>query len=100
MIDHLQKRFGDHLETINRLRQDNEMFAEMCAHYEELCTWLTARTSEQELTTEERSQARELIEELQSEISETRRSNQNKRRRRIRSQPNISQKEKNKPARH
>ena len=70
MIDHLQRRFGDHLEAINKLRQDNEMFAEMCAHYEELCTWFSARTSVQELTPEERYQARELIEELQSEISE------------------------------
>ncbi len=70
MIDHLQKRFGDHLETINQLKQDDELFAEMCAHYEELCTWISARTSEQELTTEERSQAHELIEELQIEISE------------------------------
>ena len=70
MIDHLQKRFGDHLKTINELRQNNEMFAEMCAHYEELCTWFSARTSEQELTPEERSQTRELIEELQSEITE------------------------------
>ena len=70
MIDHLQKRFGDHLEIINQLRQKNEMFAEMCAHYEELCTWFSARTIEQELTPEEKDQARELIKELQSEITE------------------------------
>ena len=70
MIDHLQKRFGDHIELINQLRQENGTFAEMCAHYEELCTWFTARTSERELSPEERYQARELIEELQKEISE------------------------------
>lgn len=70
MIDHLQKKFGDHLETINQLRQENEMFAEMCANYEELCTWLSARTIDQELTPEDRYQARELIEELQTEITE------------------------------
>ncbi len=70
MFDHLQKRFGDHFEIITQLRQDNEMFAEMCANYEELCTWFSARTSEQELTSEERYQARELIEELQNEITE------------------------------
>lgn len=70
MIDHLQKSFGDHLEIITRLRQENEMFAEMCANYEELCTWLSARTSEQELPAEEHYQARELIEELHNEITE------------------------------
>lgn len=70
MIDHIQKRFDDHIEIINQLRQKNEMFAEMCVHYEELCTWYSARTSEKELSPEERYQARELIEELQNEITE------------------------------
>ena len=70
MTDHLQKRFADHLTVIQKLRQSNEMFEEMCANYEEICTWLSARTRAHELTPEEQFQARELIEELQDEITE------------------------------
>ncbi|MFW2368451.1 MAG: hypothetical protein ACN4GW_18700 [Desulforhopalus sp.] len=49
--------------------QRNDLFAEMCADYEEVCTWLAGRTSKEELTAEEYSVAQDLIRELESEIA-------------------------------
>lgn len=71
MIDHIQKDFSEHLEVIQKMKQKDEVFAEMCANYEELCTWFAARMSEKKLTTEECMQTIELIKELQVDIAET-----------------------------
>ena len=66
---HLQKKFPEHSSLIRELLQRNEMFAEICGDYEEVCTWLAGRTSKEELTAEEYSVAQDLIRELEDEIA-------------------------------
>jgi hypothetical protein len=66
---HVQKKFPEHSSLIGELMQRNDLFAEMCADYEEVCTWLAGRTSKEELTAEEYSVAQDLIRELESEIA-------------------------------
>ena len=65
---HIQKKFPEQQLLIQDLLQENEMFAEICANYEEICTWLAGRTSKEELTSEEYSIAQDLIRELEDEI--------------------------------
>lgn len=65
---HVQKKFPEQSSLIRELLQRNEMFAEICADYEEVCTWLAGRTSKAELTAEEYSVAQDLIRELEDEI--------------------------------
>ena len=66
---HVQKKFPEYSSHIRELLQSNEIFAEMCADYEEVCTWLAGRTSKEELTAEEYSVAQDLIRELEDEIA-------------------------------
>lgn len=66
---HVQKKFPEHSSLIRELLQSNELFTEICADYEEVCTWLAGRTSKEELTAEEYSVAQDLIRELESEIA-------------------------------
>lgn len=65
---HIQKKFPEQQLLIQDLLQENEMFAEICANYEEICTWLAGRASKEELTSEEYSIAQDLIRELEDEI--------------------------------
>ncbi|MGI9570126.1 MAG: hypothetical protein ACR2PH_10425 [Desulfobulbia bacterium] len=71
MTDHIKRKFNTHLTTIEALQQSNAIFSELCEDYEEICTWLAARSSEVEMTTEEQRLARELIRELEIEIEKT-----------------------------
>ena len=68
MAGHLKSRFGDQFSAIQALQQSDGLFWEICMNYEEVCTWLVARTHKKEITTEERTQADELIRELEIEI--------------------------------
>lgn len=65
---HVQKKFPEYSSLIRELLQSNEIFAEICTDYEEVCTWLAGRTSKGELTAEEYSVAQDLIGELEDEI--------------------------------
>ena len=70
MTHHLFIKFPDHRESIRARLQTDATFREVCADYEEICTWLAARhrsvnRSSQE---QEEEQARELIQELEKEI--------------------------------
>ncbi len=66
---HVQKKFPQHSSLIIELVQSNEIFAEICADYEEMCTWFAGRTNEVGITTEDYSAAQALIRELEEEIA-------------------------------
>ena len=69
MYFHVHKKLPQHSSLILELVQRDEIFAEICADYEEICTWFAARTIKEELTAEEYSVARDLIRELEEEIA-------------------------------
>ena len=68
MDSYLKNRFHHHLDTIQSLQRSSDKFWELCMNYEEICTWLAAKSSETEMTTEEHKAASELIQELEKEI--------------------------------
>lgn len=69
MTDHVHRKFADQLERIQSLLQKDAAFAEMCADYEEICTWLAAHSRTQSPSTDECDQARDLMRDLEIEIS-------------------------------
>ena len=70
MTDHVYRKFPDQLETIQTLLQKDAAFAEMCANYEEICTWLTDHSRTRDLSPEERDHAHDLMRDLEDEIAE------------------------------
>jgi len=38
--EHVFRKFPNHIEAIRILLQEDASFREMCADYEEICTWL------------------------------------------------------------
>jgi uncharacterized protein YdcH (DUF465 family) len=70
MIDHVYRKFADQFESIQTLLQKDAAFAEMCADYEEICTWFEGRSRTSSPSTEEYDQARDLMRELEDEIAE------------------------------
>ena len=69
MTDHVYRKFADQLERIQALLQEDAAFAEMCADYEEICTWLGSHSRTQGASTDECDHARNLIRDLEIEIS-------------------------------
>ena len=69
MAEHVYRKFPNHIEAIQALLQTDATFEEICADYEEICTWLTSQQESTVLSTEEIEHARELIQELEDEIN-------------------------------
>ena len=68
MYDHVIKKFPDHIDAIQALLQKDASFQEICADYEEICTWLDDYSRSQGRPSEECDYARQLIRELEDEI--------------------------------
>jgi len=67
--DHIYRKFADQIDSIQTLLKTDATFEEVCADYEEICTWLTSQQESTVLSTEEIEHARELIQELEDEIN-------------------------------
>ena len=68
MSDHISRKFADQIDSIQTLLKTDATFEEVCADYEEICTWLASQQESTVLSTEEIEHARELIQELEDEI--------------------------------
>ncbi len=69
MTDHIYRKFSNHIEAIQTLLQKDATFEEVCADYEEMCTWLASQQESTVLSTEEIENTREVIQELEDEIN-------------------------------
>ena len=69
MPDHIYRKFADQIDSIQTLLKTDATFEEVCADYEEICTWLASQQESTVLSTEEIEHARELIQELEDEIN-------------------------------
>ena len=67
MTDHVHRKFPAHTREINRLLQANAVFKEICADYEEICTWLSKHCRSKGRRTVDCEIACELIRELENE---------------------------------
>ena len=74
MTDHVYRKFSNHVEAIQALLQKDTTFREICADYEEICTWLHDYCRSKGRPSKECDFARELIRELEDEITEVLRS--------------------------
>ncbi len=68
MSGHVYIKFPDLVEAIQTLKIKNSAFGEMCADYEEMCTWLSAQCRPKDPQSEECDRAREIIQDLEDEI--------------------------------
>ena len=66
--DHIYKRFPNYIDTIQVLLQKDSTFREICADYEEMCTWLDRQYRSKSQSDNDCNIARELIRELENEI--------------------------------
>ncbi len=76
MSDHIYRKFADQIDSIQTLLKTDATFEEVCADYEEICTWLASQQESTVLSTEEIEHARELIQELEAEINQKLKENQ------------------------
>ena len=67
--DHVYKRFPSHIESIKALLQKDTTLREICADYEEMCTWLDDYCTSLGRPSEECDHAREVIRNLEDEIN-------------------------------
>ena len=74
MTDHVCRKFPNYMEVIQSLLQKDPTFREICADYEEICTWLHDYCRSKGRPSKECDFARELIRELEDEITEVLRS--------------------------
>ena len=63
MSEQVFTKFSSQRESIRALLQKDVRFREICADYEEICTWLAAL--DYSASSEEQSRARELIRDLE-----------------------------------
>ena len=70
MPDHVYRKFPNHIEAIQSLLQKDATFREICADYEEMCTWLDLQYRSEDRSNTECDIAREVIRELEDEITE------------------------------
>ena len=66
--DHVYRKFPNHIEAIQALLKKATTFKEICADYEEMCTWLDDYCRSQDRPSEECDNAREIIRDLEDEI--------------------------------
>ncbi len=69
MTDHIYRKFPNHIEAIRALLQKDTTFREICANYEEMCTWLACQEHPEGRPAEECDRAREVIGDLEDEIN-------------------------------
>ena len=69
MPDHFYKKFPNHIEGIKALLQKDATFREICADYEEICTWLDSQDCSKDSPSKESDLTRELMWELEAEIT-------------------------------
>ena len=70
MPDHVYRKFPNHIEAIQALLLKDATFREICADYEEMCTWLDCQHRSEDRSNNECDIAREVIRELEDEITE------------------------------
>jgi len=68
MPDHVYKRFSYQVEGIQALLQNDTLFREICADYEEICTWLACHDCPEGPSSQEVDRARELMQDLEDDI--------------------------------
>ena len=68
MTDHVYRKYPDHAEAIQTLRNKDTDFSEICDDYEEMSTWLAAQNHSLDPHSEECIQAQEIIRNLEDEI--------------------------------
>ena len=68
MTEHVYRRYPDRSERIQALKNTDAQFCEMCDDYEEMCTWLAAQTRPLNPVSEDITQAKEIIRDLEDEI--------------------------------
>ena len=69
MTDHVYQKFPNHIEAIQALLQKDTTFKEICADYEEMCTWLVSQYCREGRSTAECDRARELVRDLENDIT-------------------------------
>jgi uncharacterized protein YdcH (DUF465 family) len=74
MTDHVCRKFPNDMEAIQALLQKDATFREICADYEEICTWLHDCCRSKGRPSKECDFARELIRDLEDEITQVLRS--------------------------
>ena len=68
MTDHIFLKFADRIGSIRTLLQKDATFEEICADYQEICTWLTSEERSEGQPSRELDVARELKQDLENEI--------------------------------
>ena len=68
MTEHVYRKFPDRAAFIKALRDKDTTFREICEDYEEMCTWLVAKSSSIDPHAEERLHASKIIRDLEAEI--------------------------------
>ena len=68
MAEEIYRKFPNHIEAIQVLLQHDPTFREICANYEEMCTWLACQEHPEGRPAEECDRAREVIGDLEDEI--------------------------------
>ena len=68
MTEHVYRKFPNDIEGIRELLDKDATFREICADYEEMCTWLDGYCCSQGRPSKECDIARELIRDLENEI--------------------------------
>ena len=68
MTDHVYRKFPDHIEAIQAILQRDTTFGEICAEYEEICTWLASQSHAEPRPEKETEHARQVIRSLEAEI--------------------------------
>ena len=68
MPEHVYRKFPNHIEAIQALLQKDATFREICADYEEMCTWLACQFGAEGRSNKECDIAQEMIRELEDDI--------------------------------
>ena len=68
LTDHLTRIFPNYINEIMEIIVDNDDFAELCADFEEMCTWMAIRCREIDQPSKECEQALQTLKELEEEI--------------------------------
>ena len=66
--DCILKRFPDQKEMIKSLYENSPIFREICADYEEMCTWIENNSQPEKESSNMHHHASELMRELENEL--------------------------------
>ena len=69
MAEDIYRKFPNYIEAIQALLRKDATFREICANYEEMCTWLACQEHPEGRPAEESNRAREVIRALEDEIN-------------------------------